>query len=428
MKSLQKDIKSNRPVLIKGSDALAHIEAMSSVTIPAGAKASEMFGFLESIFGPKASMEKFPPFAVIPLKGVVGKSIPEMETYCGCCDLEEVEEMLEDAERDESVKVIILAIDSPGGVSVGVPEFAARIRNSRKRVIAFTDTEACSAAYWIGSQASEFFATPSSQIGSIGCYITYLNASEAYRKEGYRMEVYKSGDLKGAGIDGTDLTEAQKKMLTDQTIEIHEDFKADVLSVRSFVPESAMQGQCFSGKKAAEVGLVTGLVNGFDELMQKLDPEVAAQMEADESNDARAAGESTPEETASARALSGLKFNASTKAPKAGDEEDEDDDDDRQDSRKAKADDEEDDEDNDIPESKEDEGQEGAPAQPKADGEEDEEEGEEEAKAEDDEEEKEEGEGEEKAEDESGSGDDAVDTDEKHDRQGTKRNRSKGVA
>jgi ClpP class serine protease len=228
------------------------------------------------------------------------------------------------------------------------------------------------------------------------------------------MEVYKSGDLKGAGIDGTDLTEAQKKMLTDQTIEIHEDFKADVLSVRSFVPESAMQGQCFSGKKAAEVGLVTGLVNGFDELMQKLDPEVAAQMEADESNDARAAGESTPEETASARALSGLKFNASTKAPKADDDEDEDDDDDRQDSRKAKADDE--DEDNDIPESKEDEGQEGAPAQPKADGEEDEEE------------EKEEGEGEEKAEDESGSGDDAIDTDEKHDRQGTKRNRSKGVA
>jgi signal peptide peptidase SppA len=408
MKSLQKDIKSNRPVLIKGSDALAHIEAMTSVAIPAGAKASEMFGFLESIFGPKASMEKFPPFAVIPLKGVVGKSIPEMETYCGCCDLEEVEEMLEDAERDESVKVIILAIDSPGGVSVGVPEFAARIRNSRKRVIAFTDTEACSAAYWIGSQASEFFATPSSQIGSIGCYITYLNASEAYRKEGYRMEVYKSGDLKGAGIDGTDLTEAQKKMLTDQTIEIHEDFKADVLAVRSFVPESAMQGQCFSGKKAAEVGLVTGLVNGFDELMQKLDPEVAAQMEADESNDASAAGESTPEETASARALSGLKFNTSSKAPKADDEED--------------------DEDNDIPESKEDEGQEGAPAQPKADGEEDEEEGEEEAKAEDDEEEKEEGEGEEKAEDESGSGDDAVDTDEKHDRQGTKRNRSKGVA
>jgi signal peptide peptidase SppA len=421
MKSLQKDIKSHRPVLIKGSDALAHIEAMSSVTIPAGAKVGEMTEILEAVFGPKAEMEKFPPYAVIPLKGVVGKGVPEMETYCGCCDLEEVEEMLEDAERDESVKVIILAIDSPGGVSVGVPEFAARVRNSRKRIIAFTDTEACSAAYWIGSQASEFFATPSSQVGSIGCYITYLNASEAYRKEGYRMEVYKSGDLKGAGIDGTDLTEAQKKMLTDQTVEIHEDFKADVLSVRSFVPESAMQGQCFSGKKAAEVGLVTGLVNGFDELMQKLDPEVAAQMEADEGNDARAAGESAPEETASARALSGLKFNTLSKSVKASDDE-EDDDDDRQDSRKAKSE-----EDEEKPESREDEGQESAPAQPKAD--EDEEEGEdEEAKSEDDEEEKKQGDGEEKAEDESDSGDDAVDTDEKHDRQGTKRNRSKGVA
>lgn len=423
MKSLQKDIKSHRPVLIKGSDALAHIEAMSSVTIPAGAKVGEMTEILEAVFGPKAEMEKFPPYAVIPLKGVVGKGVPEMETYCGCCDLEEVEEMLEDAERDESVKVIILAIDSPGGVSVGVPEFAARVRNSRKRIIAFTDTEACSAAYWIGSQASEFFATPSSQVGSIGCYITYLNASEAYRKEGYRMEVYKSGDLKGAGIDGTDLTEAQKKMLTDQTVEIHEDFKADVLSVRSFVPESAMQGQCFSGKKAAEVGLVTGLVNGFDELMQKLDPDVAAQMEADESNDARAAGESAPEETASARALSGLKFNTLSKSVKAAKaDEDMGEDEDEEDEEKPESE-----EDEEKPESREDEGQESAPAQPKAD--EDEEEGEdEEAKSEDDEEEKKQGDGEEKAEDESDSGDDAVDTDEKHDRQGTKRNRSKGVA
>jgi hypothetical protein len=48
-----------------------------------------------------------------------------------------------------------------------------------------------------------------------------------------------------------------------------------------------MQGQSFSGKRAAEAGLVTSLVNGFDELMQALNAQVAEQMEADEENDSR---------------------------------------------------------------------------------------------------------------------------------------------
>lgn len=413
MKSLQKDIKCNRPMLIKAADAISHLEAVSEIQLPAGAKVSEMTDVLEAIFGPKGTIEKFPPYAIIPLKGVIGRGLPEMETYCGSCDLEEVEEMLEDAVRDDAVKVIILSVDSPGGVSVGVPEFARRIRNCPKRVIAFTESEACSAAYWIASQASEFFATPSSSVGSVGCYIAYLDESEAYRKDGYKMEVIKSGDLKGAGISGTALSDAQRKMLHDQTVEIHTDFKDDVKAVRSFVQDADMEGQVFSGKVAASKGLVTGLVDGFDELMEKLDPEVAAQMEADEENDANAAAQPKQEETASARALAGLKFNAASKAPKANDDMGEDDEDEEEGEDEAKC---EDDEDEEAPESKDEDGEEGATAQPKSD---------------EDEEEKKEGEGDEgkeKAEEESDDSDDAIDTDDKHDRKGTKRNRSKGIA
>jgi len=409
MKSLQKDIKSHRPLLIQAASALSHLEAVSEINLPAGAKVSEMTDVLEAIFGPKGTIEKFPPYAIIPLKGVIGKCLPEMETYCGSCDLEDVEEMLEDAVRDDAVKVIILSIDSPGGVSVGVPEFARRIRNCPKRVIAFTESEACSAAYWIGSQASEFYATPSSSVGSVGCYIAYLNEEEAYRKEGYKMEVIKSGALKGAGISGTSLSDAQHKMLHDQTVEIHTDFKDDVKAVRSFVQDSDMEGQVFSGKVAASKGLVTGLVDGFDELMEKLDPEVAAQMEADEENDANAAAQPKQEETASARALAGLKFNAASKAPKA-DEDMGEDDDEEEGEEEAKS---EDDEDEEGAESKDEDGEEGAPAQPKSDEDEKEGEGDE---------------GKEKAEEEKDDSDDAIDTDEKHDRNGTKRNRSKGVA
>jgi len=287
MRNLLKDIKSNKPILIQPSQAESYLERASSIEIPMGAKMSDMGEMLEAIFGAKATLEKFPPYAILPVHGVISKNISEMESLCGCCDIQDIEEMLEDCERDPSITTIILDIDSPGGTSVGVPELANRIKNCSKDVISFTSNEACSAAYWIGSQASEFYATPSSTVGSVGVYICFNDISKMFEMEGVKAEVIKSGIFKGAGIQGTSLDENQRKMLQDEVIDIHNDFKNAVKAVRSFVEDASMEGQCFSGKRGAEAGLVTGLINGFDELMESLNKQVAAQMEADEENDER---------------------------------------------------------------------------------------------------------------------------------------------
>jgi signal peptide peptidase SppA len=288
MRNLSKDYKSQRPLLINPSQAEAYLERAAAVELPMGAKLSDMGEMLAAIFGAKATLEKYPPFAVVPVHGVIGRNISDLEAMCGCCDVQAVEEMIEECERDPSIKTIILDFDSPGGTSVGVPELANRIKACSKEVISFTGSECCSAAYWIASQASQFYATPSSSVGSIGVYIAYPDLSKAYEMEGVRMDVIRAGTYKGAGIPGTSLDANQRKMLQDEVLSIHEDFKAAVKSVRSFVEDSSMEGQTFSGKKAAEAGLVTSLVNGFDELMSSLNAAVAAQMEADEENAARA--------------------------------------------------------------------------------------------------------------------------------------------
>ena len=289
MRNLIKDIKSHKPLLIQPSQAESYLERSSQVEIPMGAKMSDMGEMLEAIFGAKETLEKFPPYAIVPVKGVISKNISELESLCGCCDIHDVEEMLEECERDPSIKTIILDIDSPGGTSVGVPELANRIKNCSKDVISFTSNEACSAAYWIGSQANVgFYATPSSTVGSVGVYICFNDISKMFEMEGVKAEVIKSGIFKGAGIQGTSLDDNQRKMLQAEVIDIHNDFKNAVKSVRSFVEDVSMEGQCFSGKRGAEAGLVTGLVNGFDELMESLDKQVAQQMEADEENDERA--------------------------------------------------------------------------------------------------------------------------------------------
>ena len=459
MRNLSKDFKGQRPLLIQPAQAEAYLNRVGDMEIPMDAKMSDIGEMLSAIFGEKPTLEKFPPFAIIPVKGVIGKNLSELESLCGCCDIHDVEEMLEECERDTSIKTIILDIDSPGGTSVGVPELANRIKNYSKEVISFTGNECCSAAYWLGSQASKFYATPSSSVGSIGVYIAFPDCSEAFKMEGVKMDVIKSGTYKGAGIPGTSLDEGQRKMLQQEVEDIHADFKEAVKSVRSFVEDSSMEGQMFSGKRGAEAGLVTSLTNGFDEMLQELDAAVFAQIESDEENDKRHAdemGASSEEDgeeeeamalknlraTAASRALSGLKIKLSAEdedEDKKSEDEDEekksksDDDEkpkdeDEEDEKKSEGDDEKpkDEDEEDKPDSKSDDDE-----KPESEDEDEEKKSEDDEGTEpqpDDEDKPDEGKSKDDADDENDSGEKAVETDSKHNKDSVKKNRSKGVA
>ena len=484
MRNLSNDIRANRPVLIQPTIAKTFLERCADIKLPLGTKASDMSDMLAAIFGAKSALEKFPPFAIVPVKGVIGRNLSDLEAACGACDIEAVEEMLEDAERDPSITTIILDVDSPGGTAVGVPELAKRIRECSKKTISFTSGDCCSAAYWIASQASEFYATPSSSVANVGCYIVFNDMSAAYAQEGVTVDVIRSGSLKGAGQPGTSLSKQQRDMLQAEVVEIADNFKADVKLVREFVQDADMEGQAFSGTKAAEKGFVTALTNGFDELMQTLDAEVAAQIEADEANDARAGVGGEPEESgedegmgrmAAYRALKGIPGGIAAlvakaekspeeeekdgaeampkkgkKSKKASDQNDQEDDDEETPSDPESEDDDEDgeempesEEDKDKPESEDDEEKkpdaDDSEEEPKAEdgadddkkdveSEDDEDEKpESEEDDEDDQEPKSEDDGKEKAEEESDTGDKAVETDEDPEKKGV-RNRSRGIA
>jgi protease-4 len=450
MRSLSKDFKSQRPLLVNPAQAEAYLERCASISIPLGAKVSDMGDMLSAIFGEKPVLEKFPPFAVVPVKGMISKGLTELESLCGACDVHDIEEMLEECHRDPAIKTIILDVDSPGGTSVGVLELANRIKNCSKEVISFTSSECCSAAYWLASQAGAgFYATPSSCIGSIGVYIAYPDCSEAYKMEGVKMDVIRSGLFKAAGVPGTSLDANQRKMLQDEVDEIHAEFKQSVKSVRSFVEDSSMEGQTFSGKKAAEAGLVTGLVNGFDEMMESLNAGIAEQMEADEENDEKSEESEEVEEeaikSAAVRALGAQIVHhlaASAKSRIKAGEGQEDEEDEDKDKESPESEDEEitpDDEKDagEKPNNKE-EGDEKPEAEDDDEDKKPESDDEEEPKSEDDEEEKkpesndeEEPKSEEDKEDaekESDTGDKAVDTDDDADKSKNRRNKSRGIA
>lgn len=209
--------------------------------------------------------QKIGPIGRIPIWGIIGKHMSMLETMCGGCDLAFIQKGLEKCIADPTIETIVLDINSPGGCVTGVPEFAAMVRRARetKPVCAFTETLMCSAAMWIGSQAEAIFATPSSRVGSIGVYRTWLDDTAALAMEGFKRELFEAGDHKAAGL--RPITEAERAIFQAEVDQIHADFKREVNLFRA-VPDTAMQGLTYWGDAAQENGLVDFFVDCFTDL------------------------------------------------------------------------------------------------------------------------------------------------------------------
>jgi hypothetical protein len=115
-------------------------------------------------------------------------------------------------------------------------------------------------------------ASPSSTVGSVGVYMNLVDLSKAYDMAGAKSILIKSGIYKGVGAEGTTMTAEQMSNLQAGVDAIHADFKAAVNMKRSMVKADAMEGQTFSGKQAAQNGMVTGLADNFNQAVQTFNP------------------------------------------------------------------------------------------------------------------------------------------------------------
>jgi signal peptide peptidase SppA len=97
-----------------------------------------------------------------------------------------------------SVAAIVLDVDSPGGSVLGVSELADAIYAARaaKPVAAVANSCAASAAYWLASQAGEFYAAPGAETGSIGCYAMHTNVTGALQQDGVEVTLVSAGKYK----------------------------------------------------------------------------------------------------------------------------------------------------------------------------------------------------------------------------------------
>jgi len=139
-----------------------------------------------------STMARAGAVAVLALHGPISQRMNLFAEISGGTSTEIFGRDFDAAIADPEVVAIAISIDSPGGSVAGVAELGDKIfkaRGAGKPIVAVADSLAASAAYWIGSQAHEFVASPSAQVGSIGVVTSHRDVSKAEDAMGVKTTV-----------------------------------------------------------------------------------------------------------------------------------------------------------------------------------------------------------------------------------------------
>lgn len=136
--------------------------------------------------------------AVIPVIGTLVRRTVGLEAQSGLTSYIGLEEQLDAALNDNSIKGILLDIDSPGGESGGVFDFADRIyaASQVKPIYAVVNEDAFSAAYIIAAAAQRIFIPRTGGAGSIGVIAVHLDESKAEAEAGLTYTAIYAGARK----------------------------------------------------------------------------------------------------------------------------------------------------------------------------------------------------------------------------------------
>jgi len=206
--------------------------------------------------------------AYINIQGPIFPKASLLEKMCGAIGLQDIEAQLEHAARSGDVEGVMMIIDSPGGAVTMVPEVAAKIRDFEKPIMSYVEGDCASAAYWLAC-SQPIYALGSGSVGSIGVYLTIYDQSAAYEMNGIKTIQVTTGPVKGMGVPGTEITEAQIEFLRSEVVEptANQFFKA-VTEARG-VGDDLMDGRFWDGHTAEAIGLIDA-VGTFDDALNEL--------------------------------------------------------------------------------------------------------------------------------------------------------------
>jgi len=168
--------------------------------------------------------------------------------------------------EDNSIKAIVIRIDSPGGGVGPAQEIFREIRKTVgvKKIVASMGAVAASGGYYIAAGTDGIVANPGTITGSIGVIIRFANFEDLLSKIGLTPVVVKSGEYKDTGSPVRKMTKEERKILQNFVNQIHKQFIIAVAEGRNMDQskvEPLADGRIFTGEEAKNLGLIDRIGN-----------------------------------------------------------------------------------------------------------------------------------------------------------------------
>ena len=181
---------------------------------------------------------------------------------------------IREAAADDSVKDLVLRIDSGGGSATAAEEVGRELlrfkEQTKKPIVATMGNTGASAAYWIAACASDkIYANATTLTGSIGVYMPYMNTEELFKKIGITSDKIKSGPYKDILTNDRPMTPEEKEILQNIVDEIYDQFVYTVSAGRRMETSKVRaiaDGRIYTGRQAKNIGLVDELGDYYDAL------------------------------------------------------------------------------------------------------------------------------------------------------------------
>ncbi len=164
---------------------------------------------------------------------------------------------------DDSIKAIIVHVNSPGGGAAASEEIYREMRRVRdekkKKLVVSIETVGASGAYYVSAGANKIYANEASIVGSIGVIAEWYNYTELLKWAKLKNEVIKTGEFKDTGNPAREMTPAERAYMQALVDNLKEQFVSNVADGRSMKREDVeaiANGKVWSGQQAKEMKLI----------------------------------------------------------------------------------------------------------------------------------------------------------------------------
>lgn len=168
--------------------------------------------------------------------------------------------LIRNAYNDESVKALVLRVDSGGGsayASEVIADELEKFKESGRPIVASMGGVAASGGYYISAPADKIYAERATITGSIGVGGFIPTFERAFDQLGIHEDGYSTVDTTTSLLQT--LTEKDKAILQMGTENVYQKFISKVSANRNMTLEEVdkiAQGKVWIGEKALEIGLI----------------------------------------------------------------------------------------------------------------------------------------------------------------------------